>query len=31
MHENVHVRFGGRLLGKGPIHRDLAGQPTLLG
>jgi len=29
MHGNVHVRFGGRLPGKGPIYRDLAGQPTL--
>jgi hypothetical protein len=30
MHGNVHVRFGGRLPGKGPTYRDLAGQPTLL-
>jgi RNA-directed DNA polymerase len=25
----VHAGFGGRLSGKGPDHRDLAGQPTL--
>ena len=28
---NRHAGFGGRLPGKGPICRDLAGQPTLLG
>jgi hypothetical protein len=26
----VHAGFGGRLSGKGPHMRDLAGQPTLL-
>src|SRR5260370_28325321 len=25
----VHAGFGGRLSGKGPNYRDLAGQPTL--
>jgi hypothetical protein len=28
---NRHAGFGGRLPGKGPISRDLAGQPTLHG
>ncbi len=27
--ESGHAGFGGRLPGKGPIYRDLAGQPTL--
>jgi putative transposase len=29
--ESGHAGFGGRLPGKGPIYRDLAGQPTLPG
>jgi hypothetical protein len=28
---NGHAGFGGRLPGKGPTCRNLAGQPTLLG
>ena len=29
MRLTVHAGFGGRLSGKGPNYRDLAGQPTL--
>ena len=31
MLRNAHAEFGGRLPGKGPVYRDLAGQPTLRG
>jgi hypothetical protein len=31
IHENVHVRSGERLPGKGVIYRDLTRQPTLPG
>ncbi len=29
MRLTAHAGFGGRLSGKGPNYRDLAGQPTL--